>query len=215
MKDAIILFTRVPITGKTKTRLMPYFKDYEAKRIHTILLKSIYKNMKETKKDVFIYINPFNKVNLMEDMLGKNQYKEQIGKTLNQKMQNAIFDVLDLGYDRVILIGSDIIGMDKKYINNAFNILDEKDIVIGPTEDGGYSLIGMKDKIKSPFDEEKSSHRKVLDNLIERIEKENLSYFLLEALYDIDDSNDFNRFVLNKGKDIDYFERKITEEYGI
>lgn len=214
MKDAIILFTRVPITGKTKTRLMPYFKDYEAKRIHTILLRYIYKNIKETKKDVFIYINPFNKIDVIKDLLGDNKYKEQIGKTLNLKMQNAIFDLIDLGYSRVILIGSDIIGMDRKYINNAFNILDKKDIVIGPTEDGGYSLIGMKDKIKSPFDEDKSSHKKVLDNLIERIEKDNLSYGLLEELYDIDDCNDFNRFTGNK-KDIDYFERKIREEYGI
>lgn len=208
MKKAIIFFTRVPIPGRTKTRLLKDFSPTEGCRIHEIILKSIYKSIKETDADEFIYINPIEERDLLSSLIGENKYYAQHGKNLNEKMANAIFDVLDLGYDSVILLGSDLIGIDQEYLEEAFKVLEEKDIVLGPVEDGGYCLIGMKKKESSPFEEDKSSHGKVLDNLIKRITKGGLTYGLLKEIYDVDEIEDFYKVTGNK-KDIDEFERRI------
>lgn len=208
MKKAIIFFTRVPIPGQTKTRLLKDFSPQESCRIHEIILKSIFNSISETKIDTFIYINPIEERDILSNLIGENKYYAQQGKNLNEKMKNAIFDVLELGYDSVILIGSDLIGIDREYLENAFRVLEEKDIVLGPVEDGGYCLIGMKKKEVSPFEEAESSHGKVLDNLIDRIKKEGLTYGLLKEIYDVDEIEDFYKVTGNK-KDIDEFERRV------
>ena len=208
MKKAIIFFTRVPLPGLTKTRLIKDFSSQEACRIHEIMLKSIFKSIKETNADVFIYINPIEKKEVLFGLIGENNYYPQIGQNLNEKMKNAIFDVLDLGYDKVILLGSDLIGIDRDYLENAFELLKDKDIVLGPVEDGGYCLIGMKKKESSPFEETKLSHGRVLENLIDRIEREDLTYGLLKEIFDVDEIDDFYKVTGNK-KDIDEFERRV------
>ncbi|WP_300408847.1 TIGR04282 family arsenosugar biosynthesis glycosyltransferase [Lagierella sp.] len=213
MKEAIIFFTRVPLPGKTKTRLLTDFSPQEAARIHKIILTSIFNNILSVDRDIFVYINPMEESEVLKELLNWDRFYPQIGENLNEKMQNAIFEVLDRGYERVILLGSDLIGVTEDYLQKAFDILDTKDIVIGPSEDGGYCLIGMKKKIFCVFDEEKSSHSKVLENLISRIDNDNLSYELLEEIYDVDLTSDFNRVTGNTNKDIDEFERIIRSEY--
>lgn len=208
MKKAIIFFTRVPIPGQTKTRLLKDFSKQEACRIHEIILKSIFNSISETKIDTFIYINPMEERDILSGLIGENKYYAQQGKNLNEKMANAIFDVVDLGYDSVILLGSDLIGIDREYLEEAFRVLEEKDIVLGPVEDGGYCLIGMKKKESSPFEEIKSSHDRVLENLIDRIEREDLTYGLLKEIFDVDEIEDFYKVTGNK-KDIDEFERRV------
>ncbi|MDO5017976.1 MAG: TIGR04282 family arsenosugar biosynthesis glycosyltransferase [Lagierella massiliensis] len=211
MREAIILFTRVPVPGKTKTRLMPDFSKEDSCKIHTILLENIFNCIKSTKRDIFIYIYPIEKVDLMESILKFEKFYGQKGKNLNEKIANSIYETLEKGYDKVILVGSDIVGIDKSYMDKAFNMLDTKDIVIGPVKDGGYGLIGMK-KRHEIFNEEKSGHSEVLKNLIQRIVETRLTYGLLEEILDVDDIGDFNLITGNKNKNICEFERII--KYG-
>lgn len=59
-------------------------------------------------------------------------------------MENAVGEVLKKGYEKVVLIGSDIPEIQIKDILMAFDILEYKDLCFGPTFDGGYYLVGMK-----------------------------------------------------------------------
>ncbi len=213
MKEAIIFFTRVPIPNETKTRLLTDFTPKEAARIHSVILRTIFNNIKSVNRDVFVFISPMEKSHVLRELINWNEFYPQEGNNLNEKMKNAVFSILDQGYDKVVLLGSDLIGVDRDYLSTAFKILDKKDLVIGPAEDGGYGLVGMKEKRSCVFDEEKLGHNKVLDNLISRIDSNNLSYGLLKEIYDIDLVSDFNRVTGNLEKDIDEFERIIRSKY--
>lgn len=206
MREAIILFTRIPIPGKTKTRLIGDFSPQEACRIHQILLEKIYRTLIRTGKDIFLFIDPFEKIDKPE---GVSDIFPQVGKDLNEKMEKAIFEILDLGYDKVILIGSDIVGLTGKYFDQAFELLDEKDLVFGPVSDGGYCLIGMKKKWAGIFEDRSKDQGDVLSGILTFLEEQNISFGLLEELLDIDDVEDFNRVCGNEKKDIKEFERII------
>jgi len=59
-------------------------------------------------------------------------------------MQNAFQNGFNNNYKKVVIVGSDLYDLKPKHINEAFNALDKNDAVIGPAEDGGYYLLGMK-----------------------------------------------------------------------
>ncbi|MDX1629646.1 MAG: glycosyltransferase, partial [Fulvivirga sp.] len=103
---------------------------------------------------------------------------------------NAIAKGLALGYEKVCLVGSDIYDLNRHIINNAFLALDKKDAVIGPAEDGGYYLIGMKKPHAHIFELKKWSQADVLDETIRLVENENLSLGLMPTLNDIDEWED-------------------------
>ena len=69
-------------------------------------------------------------------------------------------------------------------------------------------ISGVSSKESSPFEETKSSHGRVLENLIDRIEREDLTYGLLKEIFDVDEIDDFYKVTGNK-KDIDEFERRV------
>ena len=84
---------------------------------------------------------------VMENILEDREFSYQVGETLGDKMYNAIEDELKSS-DKVILLGSDIYNLQENIIYSAFEKLDEYDVVINPSVDGGYFLIGMKKAIK-------------------------------------------------------------------
>jgi len=153
---AIIFFTRAPISGKTKTRMQPYLSPDECAILHKAMIKDIYKECSKTPADIFVYYTPLEGLERLQKIIGtKNAYKLQNGDNLGEKMYNAIAEVLDLGYESCILIGSDIAELRKKYLNRAFDKLEYADVVFGKTVDGGYYLVGMKRAVREVFEVEK------------------------------------------------------------
>jgi uncharacterized protein len=113
-------------------------------------------------------------------------------------MMNAFKDVFGLGYSKAVLIGTDVPSLTEHILNDAFNKLDNNDIVIGPAYDGGYYLIGMKSIQTFLFQNIEWSTTKVLAQTISKIESHNLSYSLLPRLHDIDEEKDLIYFKTNK-----------------
>jgi hypothetical protein len=104
-------------------------------------------------------------------------------------MWTAIQDALQ-DYDKVIVIGTDCPDYTCEYIEQAINLLDETDVVIGPAMDGGYVLIGMKKAYEFLFYDIPWSSNAVLETTIEKIKNHSLSYALLPSLRDIDTPDD-------------------------
>ena len=74
MKQALILFTRIPVPGKTKTRLMPYFSPKQCAKLHTCFLKDISDQCRKVKADCFVCYAPENgDVKELQDILGKQK----------------------------------------------------------------------------------------------------------------------------------------------
>ena len=116
MKDALILFTRVPIPGQTKTRLMPFLTGEECARLHACFVKDIYEKAKQVDADIFVFFTPKDEKKLLQQVLDNETVcLPQFGDDLGERMKNAIGIVLRMGYEKVILIGTDLIGMKKEY----------------------------------------------------------------------------------------------------
>ena len=108
------------------------------------------------------------------------------GNNLNEKMYNAIKEVLSLKYDKCILIGTDIPEINCKDIIKGFSLLDNNDFVFGASYDGGYYLVGMKEANDIIF----KSGSGNLKDIINIVEANNLKYRLTNKKHDIDDYED-------------------------
>ena len=191
MKKAIIIFTRVPEAGKTKTRMMPYLSGKQCVKLHECFLKDIKKECEKVDADVFVFCTPRGKERKLYPIFGKEiKYDFQVGETLGQRMYNAIKDVFQKGYEACVLIGTDIPELKAKDLNHAFFKLQTKDIVFGPSADGGYYLIGMKKLQKEIFEQKHYGHRDVLNNTVKQLSKKKCTVGYIRKLHDMDTRED-------------------------
>ena len=204
MKDRVIVFfTRIPTLNRTKTRLEPFLGKDLCIKIQTAFIKDIYNNIKDMGIDIIVNYSEHGNLEILKNIMHRDIYfLKQEGKDLGEKMFNAISFSLRQ-YRKVVLIGSDLPLMSKNDIETAFNILKTKDIVISPTFDGGYYLIGMKEKNKEIFNV-KYSTSSVFENTIDKIKSTGKSYGIGNIQLDIDDEKDFMRLykILEKNDSI-------------
>lgn len=221
MNNALILFTRVPIPGKTKTRLMPFLNGEECAEVHACFVKDIYEKSKEVEADLFVFYTPKDEKKLLtplfeQDVICLPQYGEDLG----ERMKNAIGIVLRMGYEKVILIGTDIPQIHPETLNNAFDNLEEKDIVIHPTFDGGYYLIGMKKEYDSIWKIERYGTNTVIYDTLQHMRNERLSTAVGQMYYDVDNKEDLLHLyndiqkgaICNCPVTIDYLELELKEK---
>ncbi|TJX12890.1 glycosyltransferase [Tissierella creatinini] len=191
MKDkAIIFFTRIPTLGKTKTRLEPFLSKDLCVKLQLAFIEDIYSNIKNMGIDIIVSYSDHGDLAILEDIINEDIcFIRQEGLSLGEKMHNAISFSLK-NYRKVVLIGSDLPLMNKEDIERAFEILETKDLVISPTYDGGYYLIGMKEENKEIFNM-KYSTSSVFDETIDKIKSLDKSYGVGSYQLDIDDKDDF------------------------
>lgn len=199
MMNALILMTRIPVPGKTKTRLMDILSGEECAEIHKNFLKDLFSSCEKLKNKVDIYLTytPEGKIFLIEDILPEYiKLFPQQGESLGDRMSNAIDKLLDEDYKKVVLIGSDIPELQPKDIEIAFNILEDNDICLGPTSDGGYYLVGMKEIHSEIFcDNIAWGKKSVLEGTIDIANRANLTVGLSEKHMDIDTKEDLLNFI--------------------
>lgn len=200
-KNALIIFTRNPELGKCKTRLAATVGDPAALEIYTFLLQHTVKMTTPIGADKFVYYS----VKLREgDFWNPEVYhkKLQEGDDLGIRMENAFNEVFKLGYEHAIIIGSDMYDMGANDLENAFEQLKTNDIVLGPAEDGGYYLLGMKKINSEIFKNKKWGTETVLRETLENLKKEKV--ILLEEKNDVDYYEDI--------KNIDAFQEFFPEQ---
>jgi uncharacterized protein len=189
MNNAVIIFVKNPMLGNVKTRLSASIGNEKALAIYEKLLAHTLLSVKEIMADVFIYFSDNIDENIFEF---ENTFfrKVQQGNNLGERMKNAFDEVFDLWYDNVIIIGTDCPGIDLDLLDNAFLQLDNIEVVIGPAEDGGYYLLGMKKQNPQLFDNVNWSTASVLYSTINSCKENNLAYTMLPILSDVDEEKD-------------------------
>lgn len=221
MNRALILFTRVPIPGKTKTRLMPFLNGEECAQLHTCFLKDIYEKAKQVEADLFVFYTPKDEKELLKSVVDSEAVcLPQYGDDLGERMKNAIGIAFRMGYERVILIGTDIPQIHPETLRNAFDNLEDKDIVIHPTFDGGYYLIGMKQEYDSIWKIERYGTNTVIYDTLQHMRNERLSTAVGQMYYDVDDKDDLLHLyrdiekgaICNCPVTIDYLELVLKEK---
>ncbi|MBS4979809.1 MAG: TIGR04283 family arsenosugar biosynthesis glycosyltransferase [Lachnospiraceae bacterium] len=197
MKQAVILFTRVPEAGKTKTRMMPYLTPGQCEKLHTCFLKDIRRQCESCKADIFVCCTPGEKAQRrkLETVLGKDKiYFPQEGEGLGERMYNAMRKVLERGYEKCILLGTDVPELRTGCLEKGFRKLEEKEIVFGRTEDGGYYLIGMRKAYKEPFGLSGYGHGTVFDDTRKILDAAGITVGYTETLCDMDTPKDLREY---------------------
>lgn len=195
MRNAVIIFTRIPVPGKTKTRMMPYLTAKGCAALHTCFLKDIRIACEKTGYDIFVYYSPEGEMNELTAILGTDkQYREQRGTGLGARMSAAICEVLAEGYDTCLLTGTDVPELTGEILTDAAVKLRTKDIVFGPTRDGGYYLIGMKKPYPEAFDGQTYGHGSVLTNTTAYLKEKGISVGYVRALQDMDVPADLSAY---------------------
>ena len=191
---AIILFARDPVAGEVKTRLAPFLNQDLILELYTRFLSdSVEKICKVTTADPFIGVYPADSSGYFSRVSKSLEHPPEVflqeGEDLGEKMFNAFQARFDEGYEHVAIIGSDSPSLPVAYIEQALN--SEKDIVIGPSTDGGYYLIGMYRKPVNVFaDGMDWGSEKVLRQTLDRVKKYGSSLELLPPWYDVDRAED-------------------------
>jgi rSAM/selenodomain-associated transferase 1 len=130
----------------------------------------------------------------MEERYGLELHQQQ-GNNLGERMYNALEDALEKA-EYALLIGSDCPVLDEEYLEDALSRLESGvDVVIGPAEDGGYTLIGMCRAEPLLFSDIRWGESKVMEATRERCREAELTLYELEQRYDIDTYDDLLRFV--------------------
>jgi len=217
MKEAIIIFTRVPIAGETKTRMMPHLTAKECANLHVCFLKDIAAECKKTGKDIYVFYTPEKKANILVSVFGVQvQYRSQYGQNLGERMKNAFQAVFQEGYGVCVLIGSDVPEVREKNLNQAFSVLDFKDVVFGPAGDGGYYLLGMKQLHTTVFENQTYGHDSVLVNSVRALKAKNLTVGYSKVLQDMDTAEDLRNFLKRRRKrqdDLAYHTEKYLQSH--
>ena len=144
----IVLFAKKPEAGKVKTRLEPVCTPSEAARLYRAFLldTATVISAAQAEEKVIAYA-PRGAEDSLSDLLckaGSFTYVAQCDGSLGERMQNAIESALGRGAECVVLLGSDSPDVPVEYVNRAFEMLVEHSLVLGPSTDGGYYLIGLR-----------------------------------------------------------------------
>lgn len=199
MKNLLIIFTRVPIEGHTKTRLEDFLSKKDIVLFHKNLIKRLISDVKSNEWNLEVHVTPFEKVNILKEFLPNERYKAQADANLFEKMEIAIDTALKI-YDKVAIIGSDIYDISAKDIKNAFDALDDNDIVFNPSSDGGYSLVASKINIDGKLNIDFINKSMILDETIKNSNSSRIK--CLRIIDDIDTKEDllYNYF----GKNVEF-----------
>ena len=182
-KHLLLIFTRNPELGKSKTRLAKTIGDQIALEIYKFLLKRTQEIAVKVNADKAVYYSVKVRNNDIWDSSIYQKY-QQFGEDLGVRMKNAFKNGFDAGYKKVIIVGSDLYDLSSKIIDNAFQKLESNDFVIGPAEDGGYYLLGMNFLQEDIFENKDWGTETVRKDTLVNLKDKKV--FLLQMLNDAD-----------------------------
>ncbi len=193
---AVVIFAKAPVAGQVKTRLIPRLGVDAAAALHARLVeRTLRMACAAALAEVGLWCTP-DCHHAFFQRLGQQfrvHLHAQTGEGLGQRMHQAFSDALQRKA-RVILIGTDCPALDHTYLHQAFAALHDKDdVVLGPAEDGGYVLIGLRRPVAGLFNEMTWGTDAVLAQTLERARALGLKTHLLPVLWDVDRPEDVER----------------------
>lgn len=186
--SSLIVFLRCPRIGKVKTRLAETTTEEFALHFYRECANKIISEIKripQINKYVF-YSDKYERDEVRKWLGNGFLYSHQDGNDLGARMKNAFQKVFSHGAGKVVIVGTDIPDLNNSIIESAISLLNENDVVIGPSKDGGYYLLGMNKLHNTLFEDIEFSTSSVFSETIRRIKKLGLKFSLLPQLHDID-----------------------------
>lgn len=193
--SALLMVAKRPAPGRTKTRLTPPLMPEQAAALYECFLWDTVELMRQVPgvQPAIAYL-PAEERAYFETLAPGFELIRQEGKSLGERLDNALNHFLDKGYRRAAIMNSDGPNLPVAFVTRAFQALaGDADVVLGPSDDGGYYLIGLRRPAPRLLREVRMSTPEVLADTLHLAAQEGLRVALLPSWYDVDDAQSLAR----------------------
>ncbi len=192
--NALVVMAKAPLPGMVKTRLVPPLSNEEAAGLYRCLLLDILDGLKFfARADLFVAFTPAVSSPIFQELVSPSFVCfPQRGEDLGERMNNIFVDLLTKGYKHIAIIGGDLPAFPQRFLEEAFVKLErsETDVVLGPSRDGGYYLIGMNRPIPEIFQGIAWSSDQVFSCTVSKLRQLGIHPHLIPTWFDIDSFED-------------------------
>jgi rSAM/selenodomain-associated transferase 1 len=192
----VLVFLKEPVPWQVKTRLAASIGAPEAAQLYQACAEETLCQLAPLTQDTVIYADPPEALERVRRWVGHDwTVRPQHGSTLGTRLAQAFDEAFADGATRVVVIGTDAPWLSARHVERAFAALDESDVVIGPSEDGGYYLLGVSRPVPALFEAIPWSTRDVYASTIAAAQALRLRVGALRMGYDLDCWEDVQRFM--------------------
>jgi rSAM/selenodomain-associated transferase 1 len=194
------IMAKYPLKGKVKTRLVPSLEPELAAGLYEAVMLDTINTLDRMYFEKAIFYHPPMHQAYFKDITGPEwQLFPQTGKDLGQRLTNAFLGVKNRGFP-VVILGSDSPALMPEYIIEAILLLHEgNDISLGPAEDGGFYLIGIRDVSSTPvkkiLNDVRWSSQFAMQDVVENINKAGKKVAYTPEWFDLDTEEDLKKTV--------------------
>ena len=196
--SCLILFTRYPQSGTTKTRLIPALGAEGAAMLQRQMTEHTLRQIEQFASEQLVKTEPIaleiwftgERAQMQQWLGAERNYQAQGTGNLGDRMARAFQSAFASGVEKAVIIGSDCPQLDADRLSQAFRSLQTHDLVLGEATDGGYYLIGLRQFVADLFVGIDWSTERVLQQTLDIAKRLSLSIALLEPLTDIDRPED-------------------------
>ena len=185
--DTLLVVAKQPAPGQTKTRLCPPLTHDQAADLYDCFLQDTLSIMRAVSgvRYVIGYL-PEDAQDYFRQLAPDMELSPQRGASLGERLDHLLTEALLGGSQRAVIMDSDSPTLPSAYLRKAFDDLADADVVLGPTRDGGYYLIGVKQPQPRLLREVQMSTPRVLADTLALAEANGLTVSLLPTWYDVD-----------------------------
>lgn len=198
LSNLLIVMAKAPVPGQVKTRLCPQISPGKAAELYRCFLQDRISQMAELKgTELAVAFTPESAFAFFTAQTpDRFQLFAQKGKTLGDRLTRLFSDRFAEGYTAVSVIDSDTPDLESSIMNQSFRLLVSHDVVYGPSRDGGFYLVGLRNPYPALFEEIPWSTAEVLQVSLKKAKKMGLKTALLPERHDIDTYEDLVSFYL-------------------
>ena len=187
MLDTLLVVAKQPAPGQTKTRLCPPLKPKQAAELYDCFLRDTLAAIRGVPGvQRVIGFLPEDAEAYFQQLAPDMGLVCQRGASLGERLDNLLTGALANGSRSAVVMDSDSPTLPAAYISQAFQLLKAADVVLGPTRDGGYYLIGLKQPQPHLLRRVQMSTPRVLEDTLALAKASGLVVSLLPAWYDVD-----------------------------
>ncbi len=185
-------FCKSPKLGEVKTRLSPVLSDVEILALYEQMLTlTVAQVVDHSVCTAEIWVSDLSIAAFFDQF--DCQKREQSAGDLGQRMADALQCGL-ADFEKVILVGGDVPDIDAAYLEAAIAALDTHEVVLGPAEDGGYGLVGVRRQVPDMFTSIQWGSDEVLSQTCRRLNALKINYALLPVVWDVDTPTELPRY---------------------
>jgi rSAM/selenodomain-associated transferase 1 len=195
--NALVVMAKAPVAGAVKTRLVPPLSSQEAVEFYRCLLLDLLESFASFEDaDLFVAFTPADAASLFHELAPPGFLCfSQRGRDLGERMRSIFEDLFEKGYERVVVSGSDLPVFPSSFLSDAFRALAESfDVVLGPSRDGGYYLIGSTRLVPEIFTGIPWGTGQVIEATRRQLSRTGVEPFLLPVWFDVDTIDDLRAF---------------------